>query len=104
MSQGQIKVHILACVYNRGEVGANAYTIEHKANIPGQEYNRLRGFLDELCSLSLLSKYEQETGGEKVGSRTYYRITQEGKDFVDSYRKSHMSRIFGSIDHFFGSP
>ena len=40
---------ILAYLYNKGEDGANSYTIQRKANIPSsQEYNRFKGFLDYL--------------------------------------------------------
>ena len=33
LSQGEIKIRILGYLYNKGEIGANAYTIEHRANI-----------------------------------------------------------------------
>ena len=49
LSQEQIKIRILAYLYNKGEDGANSYTIQRKANIPSsQEYNRFKGFLDYL--------------------------------------------------------
>jgi hypothetical protein len=85
----------LTCLYNRVKDGANAYTIERKSNIPHQEYGRLREFLDELSSLNLITKYEQETGGDKT--RIFYKITQDGKDTVDSYCKSYIPLIFGSV-------
>jgi predicted transcriptional regulator len=100
LSQGEIKMRILGYLYNRGETGANLYTIEHRANIPSQEFNRFRGFLEELCSLSLLTKYEEEIGRDKT--RAYYKITQKGKEIVDIYRRSVMPKIFGSIDDLFG--
>jgi hypothetical protein len=41
----------LAYLYNRGKNGANAYTIQHRSNIPLQEYNRFRGFLFQYSML-----------------------------------------------------
>lgn len=75
LSQGEIKIRILGYLYNRGETGANGYTIEHRANIRSQEFNRFRGFLEGLCSLSLLTKYEVEIGRDKT--RVNYKITQK---------------------------
>jgi hypothetical protein len=100
LSQEQIKIRVLAYLYNRGEIGANAYTIQHRANIPLQEYNRFRGFLEEMCILSLLTKYEEETGGDKM--RISYKITQNGKNTVDRYRDPLIQQIFGSIEDLFG--
>jgi DNA-binding PadR family transcriptional regulator len=91
-------MRILAYLYNRG--GAAAYTIEQRSNIPSQESNRFRGFLEELCSLSLLTKYEEDIGRDRT--RVYYKITQKGKENVDIYRGSVMPKIFGSIDDLFG--
>jgi hypothetical protein len=34
LSQEQMKIRILAFLYTKGNDGANAYTIQHKANIP----------------------------------------------------------------------
>ena len=48
---------------------------------------------------SLLTKDEEEIGRE--GTRVYYKITQKGKDTVDTYRGSLMPKIFGSIDDLF---
>ena len=92
LSQGEIKIRILGYLYNRGEIGANAYTIEQRANIPSQESNRFKGFLEELYSKQLITKYEVEIGRDKT--RTYYKITQKGKDTVDIYRRSLMPDIF----------
>jgi hypothetical protein len=63
LTEDRIKIRIMAYLYNKGEIGANAYVIQHRANIPLQEYNRLRGFLDDLCKLGSLEKYEEETAG-----------------------------------------
>jgi hypothetical protein len=91
LSQEQIKIRILAYLYNRGDIGSNAYTIQHRANIPSQEFNRFRGFLEDLCVLSLLAKYEEETGGDKV--RVNYKITQKGRDTVDRYRDPLIQQV-----------
>ena len=100
LSQEQIKMRILGYLYNKGRVGANGYTIQHRANIPSQEFNRFKGFLEDLCILVCLEKYEEETGGDKV--RINYRITQTGRIAVDDYRRSsHLSKIFGSIEDLF---
>ena len=100
LSQEQIKMRILGYLYNRGIAGANAYTIQHRANIPSQEHNRFKGFLEELCIMECLESYEEETGGDQV--RINYRITQTGRTVVDDYRRSsHLSKIFGSIDDLF---
>ncbi|MGC1134805.1 MAG: hypothetical protein WA941_18400 [Nitrososphaeraceae archaeon] len=100
LSQEQIKMRILGYLYNRGKSGANSYTIQHRANIPSQEHNRFKGFLEELCTLNCLESYEEETGGEQV--RINYRITPTGRTVVDDYRQSsHLSKIFGSIDDLF---
>lgn len=91
----------MAYLYNRRENGgANAYVIQHRANIPLQEYKRFRGFLDELCQLSLLDKYEEETGGEKA--RTIYKTTESGRTTVDTCRLPHMKGLLGSIEDLFG--
>jgi predicted transcriptional regulator len=92
----------LAYLFNRGEIGANQYTIEHKANIPAQEFSRFKGFLEDLCTKSCISKYEEETGGEKKESRTKYVITQKGRETVNIYRHPHIQQIFGSIEDLFG--
>ena len=55
LSQAQIKIRILAYLYNRKN-GANSYTIQHKANIPSQEYSRFKRFLDDLSELNCLKK------------------------------------------------
>jgi hypothetical protein len=99
LSQEQIKICVLAYLYNRGEVGANAYAIQHRSNIPSQEHNRFRGFLEELCILYCLEKYEEETGGEK--GRINYKITQKGRIVVDQYRNSLIQSVFGSIEDLF---
>jgi hypothetical protein len=101
LSEIQIKIRILAYLYNKGEIGANAYVIQHRANIPLQEYKRFRGFLDELCELSLLDKYEEETRGEKA--RTIYKITESGRTTVDTCRQPHMKGLLGSIEDLFGA-
>lgn len=72
LTEDRIKIRILAYLYNKGEIGANAYVIQHKANLPVQDYNRFRVFLEDLCKKGLLDKYEEETGGAKT--RTNYRI------------------------------
>jgi predicted transcriptional regulator len=92
-------------LYNKGNIdsnaniGANAYTIQHKANIPSQESNRFKGFLQDLCNKNCLQIYNEETGGEKVIIK--YRITQKGKDVVHQYRKSFIHEIFGSVEDLF---
>jgi predicted transcriptional regulator len=99
LSQEQIKIRVLAYLYNRGEVGANAYVVEHRANIPSQEHNRFRGFLEELCSLSCLERYEEETAGEKA--RINYRITTKGKEVVERYRNPLLQEVLGSVEDLF---
>lgn len=85
LSQAQVKIRILAYLYNKGSQGANSYTIQQKANIPSsQESNRFKGFLEELCTLSQLEKYEVETGGKSI--RIYYRITNKGRQTIDVIR------------------
>lgn len=102
LSQEQIKIRILAFLFNKGDkgpnAGANAYTIQHKANIPLQEYARLRTFLEELCKLQCLQKYEEETPGDKP--RIKYMITEQGKKITIIYRDS-MQPLFGSIEESF---
>ena len=92
----------MAYLFNKGEIGANAYVIQHRANIPLQEYNRFRGFLEDLCKKSLLDKYEEETGGTKA--RTVYKIAENGKKIVEAYRLYHMQELFGSIEDLFDNP
>ena len=85
LSQAQVKIRILAYLYNKGSQGANSYTIQQKANIPSsQESNRFKGFLEDLCVLSRLEKYEVETGGQSI--RTFYRITDKGRQTIDAIR------------------
>ena len=84
LSQEQIKIRILAYPYNKGEVGANGYVIQHRANISRQEYNRFKGFLEDLCTKLCLEKYEEETAGEKT--RINYKITNKGRDVINKYR------------------
>jgi hypothetical protein len=99
LSQEQIKIRILAYLYNKGEIGANAYVIQHRANIPSQEYIRFRGFLDESVNLHCLETYDEETGGEKP--RVNYRITTKGKQVVDRYRDPLLQEILGSVEDLF---
>ena len=88
----------MAYLYNR-ENGTNAYTIQHRANIPSQDYNRFRGFLEDLCSLSLLDKKEEETGGEK--KRINYIITEDGRTLVKLCRNPLIQSVFGEIEDLF---
>jgi predicted transcriptional regulator len=99
LSEEQIKIHVLAYLYNKGEIGANAYVIQHRANIPSQEGSRFRGFLEDLCKLGSLKDYEVETGGEKV--RVNYKITMKGKEVVERYRNPLLQELFGSIEKLF---
>lgn len=98
LNQGEIKIRILAYLYNRN-TSVNAYTIQHKANIPLQEFSRLRGFLEDLCEKTLLERIEEETSGNKP--RTNYIITDKGRTTVDVYRNSNLQDIFGNIDNLF---
>jgi hypothetical protein len=99
LSQEQIKMRILAYLYNKGKGGASNYTIQHKANLPSQEGKRFREFLEDLCILKLLEKFEEETGG---AARIKYRITQDGRKTIDGYR-GYPVPIFGSIEDLFDS-
>ena len=101
LSQEQIKIRILAYLYNRGKFGANAYVIQHRANIPSQEYIRFRGFLEELCDSSCLEINEEETGGRKDKVRIIYLISQRGRMIVEQYRNSLLPTVFGSIEDLF---
>lgn len=74
--------------------------LQKRENIPSQESNRFKGFLEELYSKQLITNYEVEIGRDIT--RLYYKITQKGKDTVDIYRRSLMPDIFGSIDDLFG--
>ena len=98
LSQAQIKIRILAYLYNRKN-GANSYTIQHKANIPSQEYNRFKRFLDDLCDLSCLEKNEDETSGQTV--RVYFKITDKGRTTVEAVRNPLIANIIGSIEDLF---
>lgn len=91
----------MAYLYNRGKFGANAYVIQHRANIPSQEYIRFKGFLSELCMTSCLETNEEETGGDKEKVRINYLITQKGRTIVEQYRNSLLSTVFGSIEDLF---
>lgn len=94
-------MRVLAYLFNKGDVGANQYVIQHKANIPMQEYNRFRGFLEDLCQLELLRKREEETGGPKP--RAIYMITENGRTTVNTYRltHAHLQKLFGSVEDLF---
>ena len=94
LSQDRIKIHILTCLYGRGQIGANAYVIMHKANIPSQDHNRFKEFLEELCSKSFLEKYIEETSGDK--GRIKYRITQNGRILVDKLKHPFIQSFLGS--------
>jgi hypothetical protein len=95
LSQEYVKIRILAYLYNR-PLGANSYTIQHRASIPLQEFNRFRGFLEDLCQLDCLKKQEEETSSSK--RRINYIITEKGKDIVNKYRDPFIQEIFGTID------
>ena len=100
LSQEQIKIRILAFLYNKGEDGANSYTIQRKANIPSsQEYNRFKGFLNELCILSCLKRKEEETGGQTL--RVFYIITEKGKKTVEAVRNPLLESIIGPTEYLF---
>ena len=98
LSQEYVKIRILAYLYNR-PLGANSYTIQHRASIPLQEFNRFRGFLEDLCQLDCLNKQEEETSSSKT--RINYIITEKGKDIVNKYRDPFIQEIFGTIDDLF---
>ena len=98
LSQEYVKIRILAYLYNK-PLGANSYTIQHRASIPLQEFNRFRGFLEDLYQLDCLNKQEEETGGSKT--RINYIITEKGKDIVNKYRDPSIQEIFGTIDDLF---
>ena len=98
LSQEYVKIRILAYLYNR-PLGANSYTIQHRASIPLQEFNRFRGFLEDLCQLDCLNKQKEETSSSKI--RINYIITEKGKDIVNKYRDSFIQEIFGTIDDLF---
>jgi len=100
LSQEQIKIRILAYLYNRG-TGANAYVIQHKANIPSQDGIRFKGFLEELCLSLCLEPKEEETGGEIDKVRIIYLITQKGRTIVEQYRHSLIPTVFGSVEDLF---
>ena len=99
LSQEQIKIRILAYLYNKARIWSNSYTIQHRANIPSQHFGRFKGFLDELVIIKFIEIEEVETGGEKF--RISYRITSKGKNLVDKYRDPHISELFGSIEDLF---
>ena len=99
LSHEQIKLRVLAYLYNKREVWTNAYTILHRANVPLQEYSRFRSLLEELCILSLLKTREEETGGKKM--RLDYAITEKGQTVVKDYRNSSLPSLFGSVEDLF---
>jgi hypothetical protein len=101
LTEGGVKIRILAYLFNKGEIGANAYVIQHRANIPMQEYTRLRGFLEDLCQLGLLSKREEETGGKEGKPRAIYIITESGRATVNTYRLAQLPKLFGPIEDLF---
>jgi len=98
LSQEQIKIRILAYLYNKGPSGANAYVIQHKANIPSQDGIRFKGFLEELCLSLCLEPKEEETGGEIDKVRIIYLITPKGRTIVEQYRHSLLPTVFGSVE------
>jgi hypothetical protein len=101
LSQEQVKMRILAYLYNRGKFGANQYVIQHKANIPSQDGRRFKDFLKELCLESCLDTKEEETGGDIDKVRISYLITQKGRMIVEQYRNSLLPTVFGSIEDLF---
>ena len=99
LSQEQIKIRILAYLYNRGTNGANSYTIQHRTLITSQESNRFRSFLEDLFKLGYLDELKVETSGTR--ERTNYIITLKGKRLVEQYRTSLLTELFGSVDDLF---
>jgi hypothetical protein len=96
LSQGQIKIRILAYLFKVGGIGANSYTIQHRSHIPSQDFNRFRRFLEELCSLDLIESYDEETSGERKIVK--YRILEKGIKSVELYRNSVFPEIFGPLE------
>ena len=72
LTEDRVKIRDMAYLFNKGEIGANAYVIQHRANLPVQDYHRFREFLEDLCTKGLLDKYEEETGGPKTRTCTEY--------------------------------
>jgi hypothetical protein len=80
--------------------GANSYTIQHKANIPSQEFSRFRGFLDELCKLGCIREKHMETSTNTT--RSIYYIEHKGAQIVKQYREAiSVQTLFGSIEDIF---
>lgn len=53
-----------------------------------------------MSQLSLLDKYDEDTGGDKP--RTIYKISESGRITVDTCRLPHMKGLLGSIEDLFG--
>ncbi len=80
--------------------GANSYAIQHKANIPSQEFKRFRGFLDELRDLECIRETPIETSTNT--KRYIYFIEQKGAHIVKQYREAvSVQTLFGSIEDIF---
>lgn len=62
LSQEQVKIRILAYLYNKGKDGANSYTIQRKATFPHLKNTADSKILDELCDLSCLKKKKKLEG------------------------------------------
>ena len=96
-----MKLRVMAYLFSQGEKGANAYTIQHKANIPVQESNRFRDFLKVLCEKKCLSKYQMDTANPDKG-RLIYKIDEKGRKIIEEYRRStFVQEVFGSIEDVF---
>jgi hypothetical protein len=104
LSAEQIKLRIMAYLVRIGAssqaAGANSYTIQHKANIPSQEFSRFRGFLDELCKLGCVRETSVDTSTNT--KRSIYFIEQKGAQIVQQYRQAiSVQTLFGSIEDIF---
>lgn len=72
LSQEQVKIRILAYLYNKGKDGANSYTIQRKATFPHLK-NTADSKIFRWIMRFILLKEKEETGGQTV--RIYYTIT-----------------------------
>jgi predicted transcriptional regulator len=103
LSEEQVKLRVMAYLFSQGEIGANSYTIQHKANIPVQESNRFRHFLEDLYDKKCISISKMDTANPDPDKRRpIYKIDDKGRKIIEEYRRStFIQEVFGSIDDVF---
>jgi hypothetical protein len=98
-SEEQIKIRTLVYLYHQPD-GANKNTIQERA-IQGrhtQEGSRFKKILEEQCKIGTIEQVDMSH--VRQGSMIY-KLTDKGRNTIQSLRQPHMRDFFGLTDEDF---